>query len=241
MNARVRTVIRKEFREYRRNKLIVFTMAGLPIMFLVIMAGATFAIPDDASAALIEGLVGQVLLFFLLIPVILPTTVAAYTVIGEKEQGTLEPVLSTPATDRDLLLGKALAAVAPAVLMSWALFVIYGLLARAFAPHLVVDRTWSPEQVTAQILVVPALAVFAILVGMLISLRSSDIRVAQQLAALATLPVIGVLALTSYDVIHPSIPVFVGAAVVIAVVDLAGWMLTVRLFDRERVLTRFGG
>jgi ABC-type Na+ efflux pump permease subunit len=237
---RIRAVMRKEFREYRRNKLIVFTTVGMPVLFLLVIVGSTFALPDDVAGELLESVVGQVLLLFLLIPVILPTTIAAYTVIGEREQGTLEPILTTPATDRELLAGKAMAAVIPAVLLAWALYLSYGWAAAVFAPDVVVERTWSVEQAIAQLLVAPALAVFAIVVGMLISLRSTDIRVAQQLSALATLPVIGGLALTSFGVIEPSVRVFVAAAVMIAAADALGWSLMIRLFSRERLLTRFG-
>ena len=68
MNGRVRAVIRKEFREYRRNKLIVFTMAGLPVVFLAIFVGATVALPDTVSDEVVDAVVGQIHMFFLLIP-----------------------------------------------------------------------------------------------------------------------------------------------------------------------------
>jgi ABC-type Na+ efflux pump permease subunit len=36
-----------------------------------------------------------------------PTFVAACAVVGERQQGTLEPVLTTPIRREELLLGKA--------------------------------------------------------------------------------------------------------------------------------------
>lgn len=232
--------MRKEFREYRRNKLIVFTMAGVPIVFLTLIAIGTFGLPDDAPPGLIRTAVGQTLLFFLLIPVILPTTVAAYSIIGEREQGTLEPVLTTPATDRELLTGKALAAVLPSVALAWALFVLYLIGAVAVAPQAVVDRVLSADQLVAQLTMAPALAGFAIVVSILISLRSSDIRVAQQLSGLASFPILGLVALASFDVLTPSVPLYLAGAALIGALDVAGWLLAIRLFDRERLLTRYG-
>jgi ABC-2 type transport system permease protein len=240
VNGRVKAVLRKEFREYRRNKLIVFTMAGVPIIFFVLIALGTFGLPEDAPPGLIRSAVGQTLLFFLLIPVILPTTVAAYSIIGEREQGTIEPVLTTPVTDRELLSAKALAAVLPSVLLAWAMFVLYVVLAAAVAPRAVVDRILAPDQIVAQLVMAPALAGFAIVVSILISLRSTDIRVAQQLSGLASFPVLGLLALGSFEVVRPSITLYVVAAAAIAAIDLAGWRLAVRLFDPERLLTRYG-
>ncbi len=107
MSSRVLVVIRKEFREYRRNRFILVTMAGLPVVLLLILVAETFALPEGVSAEALRRPVGEALLFLQLIPVMLPTTIAAYAVIGEREQRTLETVLTTPVTERELLAGKA--------------------------------------------------------------------------------------------------------------------------------------
>jgi ABC-type Na+ efflux pump permease subunit len=54
------------------------------------------------------------------IPALVPATLAAYAVVGERQQGTLEPVLSTPIRREELLLGKALAVLIPLVAISYA-------------------------------------------------------------------------------------------------------------------------
>ena len=66
----------------------------------------------------------------------------------------------------------------------------------------------------------------------------NTLRVAQQLAGLAALPVMGGLAAVSYGAITPSVRVFAVAGVVIGVVDALGWRGLTRIFDRERLLTR---
>src|SRR6266508_510766 len=237
----VPTVIRKEFREYRRNRFIVFTTAAMPVVVLLILVGETFALPERIPFAALRRPIGEALLFLQLIPVMLPTTIAAYAVIGEREQGTLEPVLTTPVTDRELLAGKAVAAVLPAVAITWALFAAYVGLAQVLAPRAVVDRIWTLEQVVAQLLLAPALAGFAIVVGFLVSLRSTDIRVAQQLAVLASLPVIALLSLATFRIVEPSVALYAVAAAATFGMDAAGWRLATRLFSRERLLTRYGG
>ncbi len=241
MNPRIRAVIRKEFREYRRNKLVVFTMAVLPLVFLGLPIVTVLTIPETVGADAIKAVVGQSMLFFLLTPLILPTTIAAYTVIGEREQGTLEPVLTTPATDRELLVGKALAATVPAVLLAWLLFGIFVIVVRIGATQAIVERVWRPEQFAAEGLLSPVLAGFAIWVGMAISVRSTDIRVAQQLSGLVTIPFVGAAALVSYGVITPSVGTYVVMTFVMGGIDAAGWRATTRMFDRERLLTRYGG
>jgi ABC-type Na+ efflux pump permease subunit len=237
MSARALVVIRKEFREYRRNRFILITMAALPIVLLSILAAETFALPEGISEADLRRPVGEALLFLQLIPVMLPTTIAAYAVMGEREQRTLEPVLTTPVTDRELLGGKALAAVIPAVAISWLLFAVYVGLAEIFAPHVVVSQIWTVDQGVAMLLLAPALAGFAISVGIIVSLRSSDFRVAQQLAVLAAAPVIVFVALITFRVVDPSVELYAGAAAVVFLVDVVCWRFGVRMFSRERLIT----
>jgi ABC-2 type transport system permease protein len=240
VNPRVAVILRKELREYRRNKLIVGTMIGLPLVFLIVSAIPLLTVPATVPDAAARALSGQALLLFLLIPVVLPTTVAAYSVIGEREQGTLEPLLTTPATDREILLGKAIAATAPGVGLTWALFLFFTGLLQAFARPAVVDGVLTAETFVAIGALAPVLGVLAIEVSLLISSRSSDIRVAQQMSAVSVLPAVAVTSLFAYGVIEPTPGRYLLVAAVIGVIDLAGWRLVTRLFDRERVLTRFG-
>ena len=94
--ARIAAVIRKEFAEFRRNRLSVTTACVLPVVFLV---GPTVSILDLKASALsttLEERVEYSLFFPLLVPVFVPSIMSAYSVVGEREQGTLEPVLTTP-------------------------------------------------------------------------------------------------------------------------------------------------
>jgi ABC-2 type transport system permease protein len=95
--------------------------------------------------------------------------------------------------------------------------------------------------VVAIALFTPLLAAFSIWVGLAISSRSSDVRVAQQLSALAMLPMVGVLWLFAFGVIAPTVTVAVAGAVMLAVLDLGAWRIVSVLFDRERLLARYGG
>jgi len=89
----------------------------------------------------------------------------------------------------------------------------------------------------AQVLFTPLLAIWSIWVGIGVSVRVSDLRVAQQVGLLASLPPVFVIMLIALNVI-PSSPVLAfAAAVLLLVLDLAGWRFTARLFDRERLIT----
>jgi len=69
---------------------------------------------------------------------IIPVNIAAYSVVGEKTTRSLEPLLATPITTAELLIGKNMAAAIPAVLATWAGFLLY-LLALGSSYH---PRAW---------------------------------------------------------------------------------------------------
>ena len=58
-------------------------------------------------------------------PLMVPVTIAAYSIVGEKITRSLEPLLATPVTTTELLLGKGLAAALPGVGTAWACYGIF--------------------------------------------------------------------------------------------------------------------
>src|SRR5262249_25901039 len=114
---RIRAIALKEVRSYRRSASIVAAMAIIPLVFLVQPLVSVFAVSSAAAAQLKTH---HELLYMLAIPALVPATLAAYAVVGERQQGTLEPVLTTPVRREELLLGKALAVLVPAVVVSYA-------------------------------------------------------------------------------------------------------------------------
>lgn len=231
---RAGTVVRNEMRQFRRNRFIVSTMLVLPVVFLIVPIADLFR---HAAPALQRAQVGTSLLVLLVVPVVIPATLAAYAVVGEREQGTLEPVLTTPIRREELLLGKALAAMLPAVAIAYLVFAVVVVAVRIGASQVVVSSVWQAPNFLAQALFAPLLAGWAVWVGIAISVRSSDVRVAQQLGTLASLPALGVAALMAYRVIEPSIAVAVILASALAVLDVAAWRVVAAMFDRERLVT----
>jgi ABC-2 type transport system permease protein len=234
---RVRAVVRKEVREFRRNRFVVGTMSALPLVFLITPLLTIFKIPDSASGPQVRAAVGTISLLMLIIPIVLPPVIAAYSVVGERDQGTLEPVLTTPIRAVELLVGKALAAFLPSVGLAYAIYVVVLLSVRFGAAHVVTDVVWHPPQVLAQLLFTPLLALWSIWIGIGISTRVSDVRVAQQLATLAGLPLLGFTSLISFQLIKPSVPLAAGLALALLAVDIAAARAVSRLFDTERLVT----
>ena len=162
---------------------------------------------------------------------------ASYSVVGEREQGTLEPVLTTPIRREELLIGKGLAAFLPAIVVSYAVFGLFLAAAAAFAHPTIATAIFSGTHVLIQLLFTPLLAGWAIWVGIAVSTRASDVRVAQQLGTLASLPPLVVLVLISLNVITASTALAIVLAVALLAFDLLAWRVVAAMFDRERLVT----
>jgi len=231
---RVRAVFRKELREYRRKRTIVIGMGILPLVFLVQPLVSVFALPASASAQLAQH---HELLYMLGIPALVPATLAAYAVVGERQQGTLEPVLTTPVRREEFLLGKALACFLPSVAVAYAVFLIFVACVELFAQPGVASALLRGSDLLAQLLFTPLLAGWSIWVGIAISTRATEVRVAQQLGLVANLPSVVVTTLIAFNAIHPSLAIAIAGALVLLVLNRLGWSVTSAMFDRERLIT----
>src|SRR5215467_714579 len=122
---RVGAIVHKELRDYRRNRFVFVTMTMVPIAFIIAPMIQLFAANATASTAQLNARIGLSLIYMLVIPVTVPAVLSAYSVVGEREQGTLEPVLTTPVRREEFLIGKALAAFVPALAIAYAIFGIF--------------------------------------------------------------------------------------------------------------------
>jgi ABC-type Na+ efflux pump permease subunit len=236
--SRVLAVVRKELLDYRRKRSIVVSMLIFPILFLVEPLVVIFIAPPSGSSASLDKTVIVPLLYMLLIAVVIPSTLAAYTIVGEREQGTLEPLLTTPLRQQELVLGKAAAVLIPSVGLAYAVYAIFLLIVALFAHPDISNAVFHDRPTLLTLfLFAPLVAGWAVVVGLAVSVRASEVRVAQQLGMLSSFPVIGVIILLISGVIHPTFVAAIEFAIGLLVVDLLALRLVSRMFDRERLVT----
>ena len=256
----VRTVCVREWRESLGNKLLVGMTVFPPLVILAagIGAVATASIypPSEkdvqalyaASPAVVgldpkdavQGLIATYfLILFMLIPTVVPLTIAIYSVIGEKAARTLEPLLAAPVRVGELLLAKSLASAIPAVLVTWSAYLVYLLAVGAIGSGAAVKAVTAPRWILAIIVMVPLLTLLSVNLGILISTRVNDVRVAQQIGGLVVVPIvgIGIAQVTGRVVLNNES--FVGTAVFLVVVDAIVFAAARVAFQRENILSRW--
>jgi ABC-2 type transport system permease protein len=259
---KIETIILKEWAEVFKNRMVLVTTAFLPLFFtalpLVVLyttgsAGigdAAADMPDqfarfcpqelDAGQCFQIFLVSQFMMLYMMLPLIIPINIAAYSVVGEKTNRSLEPLLATPITTTELLIGKNLAAAVPAILATWLGFALFALGASLMiASPAALGALLDPAWLVGVIVVGPLLAIFSANFAMMVSSRVNDPRVAEQVSALIVLPVTALFIGQMLGLVFISRVLMLAVAAGLALMDAGLVHLTVRLFQREAILTKW--
>ena len=264
---RIRALLTKELADLRRNPAVFFpaVLTGiisilLPFFVAILVpyfTGEKLSDSSDFQAALElyrtqpgmqaldpEGAVQawvfqQFLVLLVLTPVAGSMALAAYSVIGEKQSRTLEPLLATPITTFELLAAKVLGALLPAVGLTLACYALYFGLVVALANPGVFTILLTPRSLAIVFLLGPLAALAALQLAVCVSSRVNDPRSAQQIGALIILPIAGLLVAQLTGNLLLTIPVILFLALLLAGINAGLMLIGIALFDRESILTRW--
>ncbi len=264
---KVLLIMKKEWLEIRQQRALVLTMTLPPVLFALFPVVVLFVLGQFPSigsdkdmrdlanalskvnpvlATMNERELGQAIFgqqlgtLFFLMPIILPSVIASYSIVGEKTSQTLEPLLATPVKTWELLLAKCLSSLVPSVVLTWLGAALYaGGLALVVASPAVFSVIISPGWLLVLFLCTPLLALITIGLTIAVSSRANDPRTAQQISAVLILPIMLVFfgQITGLLVLSP--PVAVLGALILAFLAATTLWLATRLFQRETILTRW--
>ena len=193
----------------------------------------------DPEAA-IQAYVFQYFLVMLVLgPITSAMSVAASSVIGEKQARTLEPLLVTPITTFELLEGKLLGALLPALALTLASLLLYLGVVAVVAEAGVFGALLSVRTLGVVFLMGPLAAMVALQLAICVSSRVNDARTAQQIGVFVILPIPALLIGQIFGGIDLTVPVILWIALGLLLVNAGLMWLAVRLFDRETILTRW--
>lgn len=181
----------------------------------------------------------QFLVLLVLTPVTGAMSVAAYSVVGEKQARTLEPLLATPLTTIELLGAKVLGAFVPALALTTATFVVYLAGVILFAEPGAYRALLVPGSLAVTFVLGPLTSLAALQLAVCVSSRVNDARSAQQIGALVVLPLTAAFILQITGMLRLTLPIVGAAALVLAGVNIGLLLLGATLFERESILTRW--
>jgi ABC-type Na+ efflux pump permease subunit len=252
----------KEALDLRKNPGLLASMLALPAVLVAIPTGVIWAWlrnPDavtfrsmalyydptlplkaDPVRFMIDKLVVDWFGIFLLMPVFVPILISSQSVAGEKERRTLEPLLAAPVTASELVLGKSLASVVPAVAITWLSFLVFVVAVDVVGWPLVHGPVLPNGMWLFGIgVVAPLFAFLGNGLAVLVSARVGEARLAQQLSALVVLPVMGLVGGQLAGWIRAGTGYYALQGAVVLVLDVLLVLASVRLFDRERLVSRW--
>lgn len=235
----------KDFAIFRKKKNIIYSVAVIPFLVAFLISGVIWY-SENRNATKMTPTELAILLpafsfFYLILAGYLPTTLASYSLVGEKVEKSLEPLLATPTTDSEILLGKGIAAFIPpvagilagsTVFMTLMDFVTRPKLGYYFFPN------WNAAIVFY--LMVPLAAILSVQWNVIISSRVSDIRIAQQYGAFVVIPLVGIYVSGELNIVNLGVTNnLLIITAILFVIDVILIYLTRATFRREEILTKW--
>ncbi|KZE44091.1 hypothetical protein AV540_01975 [Brevibacillus parabrevis] len=249
-------VILREWKELFANRSVLITNLAAPFVILI-MALITTVFAQNGKMEFVLTLMkltnpllnmagddGQIaiarfyFLLFLIVPAMIPLTFATTSIITEKITGTLESVLVTPISTKEFLLGKILAFALPSVALTWIIQLIF--LGFIFASFDNASTHFSIVFILAMILLVPFVSIISLSLSVVVSSKVDNVAAAQQFGALLVLPIIGLAISQVIFLSMMSNPlIYLGLVTGCAVLALITFQISVKLFDREHIISKW--
>jgi ABC-type Na+ efflux pump permease subunit len=236
----------KDFKIFLKKKNIIYSILIVPLIIsflfpvVIVLAGHSHG-GSGIPASELSILLPAFSFFYLILAGVIPTTIASYSLVGEKVEKSLEPLLVTPTTDSEILLGKGIAAFLPsigAILGGATIFMVLMDLVTQSTLGYYFFPNWNAAIVL--FLMVPLAVIMSVEWNVIISARVSDVRVAQQIGILLMIPFGGIYVAGELNLIPlgntSDLLIIAG---ILLLVDLLLLYVAKATFQREEILTKW--
>jgi ABC-type Na+ efflux pump permease subunit len=241
----VRSVVAKDFETIKRRRSIIIGIVVLPLLLSVVFSsivqnqlsqGVQNGVAPSQIALGLEGLT----YFFVVLAAILPGSIAAYSIVGEKIEKSLEPLLATPMTDGEILLGKCIAAFVPPILATWSGAAIF-MAVSDYILYSGLSALYFPEWISGimMLLLAPLAGIFSVEVTVIVSSRVNDVRGATQISSLMFIPFMIVFLEAVAGSFTFNVSNVLALSGILLAVDVGLFFLSTSIFKREEILTKW--
>ena len=228
----------KDIGLFLKKKVILYSASVLPLALSIVLPLIVWYASNNRHVPIssLTPVVNAFSFFFLVLSAIIPTVIASYSFVGEKTEKTLEPLLATPTTDEEILLGKSLAAFLPVICMIFISAVVFTVLM-----DIIIGYLYFPNWDFGIIILLdtPLACVMSIEFSIIVSSRMNDVRSAQQLAGLMLIPFVLLYLLIELHVIDLETNTLLIIAGILAIIDICLFFISRGLFQREEILTKW--
>ena len=176
---------------------------------------------------------------FLIMPLMFSSVVGADSFVGERERKTMEALLYAPTTDRELFLGKVLASVIPAILLSWLTYLVYIIVVNLGSYNLF-GRIWFPLPTWWPMMfwLTPAFALLGVSATVMISARVKTFMEAYQLTGSLVVIVLALVVGQATGVLYLGVGMVLLLGTLIWIVDAVLIYWNLRIFNRSSLIAK---
>ncbi len=234
----------RDFKIFMRQKNIWYSVIIFPVIISVLFPAVIYFAGQRNAGLLsvknLPNLLNSFSFFVVIGAAFVPLGIASYSIVGEKVEKSLEPLLATPLTDGEILLGKAIAAVLPALIAMYAGAVVFmaGIDAVTFGK---LGYNYFPNWTFAVMLLVlvPVAIAMSVLYSVIVSSKVNDVRSANTYGILVFIPLMAIYFASEMGIISLDINGLLIIAGVLFVVDVALFFFSTATFRREEILTKW--
>ncbi len=261
MNVRQLAVMTKDIRSVTLNKqvfavLLIVPLAltiVLPSIFVLVTAFAPDAASDfqkildmlpadNGARSQQQRIFGLILnnimpVFFLMIPIMASSVMAASSFVGEKEKHTLETLLYSPLSLKQMFQAKILAGFSVGIMVSYISFAAM-MLVLELEVFLLTGEAILPSSswLAIMLLIAPAISIIAIAVTVRSSAKAQAIEEAQQRAVFLVFPILALLIGQFTGILLISAGLLWGVGAVLAALDVLLMRGAAGSFTYEKLL-----
>jgi len=239
--SRAWTVASKDFLIFTRKRSILYSIVGFEVFVSIgLPLIISYASRQPTGLAILPSLITAFSFWFIIGASLIPVGIASYSLIGEKVQMSLEPLLATPTTDAEILAGKALAAFIPSLVANFIGVILFMLFIDVLTASQLTYLFYPNWTIAVLILILePLVIILSIGYSVLISSRTNDIRAAQQLGTLIILPMAAIYVLSEINLLQLTITNLLILSCAFLVMDVIVFYLVKATFQREEILTKW--
>jgi ABC-2 type transport system permease protein len=176
---------------------------------------------------------------FLIMPLMFSSIIGSDSFVGERERKTMEALLYTPSSDGTLLMGKIIASVVPAILLSWLSYTIYIIVVNA-ASWPLFGHIWFPLPAWWPLMfwLTPAISLLGMSATVLISSRVKTFMEAYQLTGSLVILVLALVIGQLSGVLYLGVFSTFAIGTLVWVVDAVLIYVGVRTFNRTNLIAK---
>jgi ABC-type Na+ efflux pump permease subunit len=237
------TIANRDFKIFTKQKNVWYSIIIFPIITSVIfpvVLSQTLNRATSIPVATITNLLDTFSFFLVIGAAFAPLGIAAYSIVGEKVEKSLEPLLATPITDSEILMGKAISALIPTLVAMYTGAIIF-MVGMDLVTYPKLGFYYFPNFTIGAVTLVlmPIASVMSILYSIIVSSRVNDVRSANSYGILMYFPFLAIFLASETGIITIDVTTILIISGIILAIDVALFFVSTKTFRREEILTKW--